>query len=411
MSKSSSPGVPFILVTLLLDTLGIGLVIPVLPRLVTQMVGQDLAAGSRYFGLFVAIYAAMQFLFAPIIGGLSDRFGRRPVLLSSLFGAACDYLLLALAPSLGWLFLGRVIAGITGASISAASAYIADVTPPEHRAKNFGLVGAAFGLGFILGPALGGTLGGISLRLPFFVAAGLNAVNLLYGLFVLPESLAKENRRPFTLKRANPLSSLVRLGRHPVVLGLTGTLLCAYVAQQILQSVWALYTEERFAWSAVDVGLSLTVVGVMVAVVQGGIIRLVLPKIGERRALAVGLFMNVTGHIAFGLATQSWMMVAIIIPFSIGGLAGPAIQALLSREVGPDEQGELQGSLASLASVAAVVGPLVGTGLLAHFAPETAAVRVQGAPFFAAALLNVVGLSMALRLFAKRPAAEVSSMS
>ncbi len=248
MDKKRSAGVPFILVTLLLDTLGIGVIIPVLPRLIESFLGGDIARASSYFGAFVAVYAAMQFVFAPILGGLSDRFGRRAVILASLAGASLDYLLLAFAPSLAWLFLGRVVAGITGASFSAATAYIADVTPPEKRAQSFGLMGAAFGLGFILGPALGGLLGGFSLRLPFLVAAGLNLLNFLYGSVVLPESLRREDRRPFSLRRANPLSSLRNIARHPVILGLTASLVCSMLAHQILNSIWALHTEARFGW-------------------------------------------------------------------------------------------------------------------------------------------------------------------
>src|SRR3984957_10274991 len=282
-------GTAFVLVTVLLDTLGLGLIIPVAPRLVASFLGGDLRAASHYFGAMVSLYAAMQFLFAPVVGGMSDRFGRRPVILVSLLGAAASYLLSGFAPALGWLFVGRVISGITGASFSAAGAYVADVTPPEKRAQSFGLIGAVFGLGFILGPALGGILGDVGLRLPYFVAAGLNFVNMMYGLFVLPESLAPENRRPFSFARANPLGSLRALGRHPIVLGLTGTMMCSFMAQWILQSTWALHTMSRFGWSLRMVGVSLMVVGVATAVVQGGLVRAVVPRLGERRALIVGL--------------------------------------------------------------------------------------------------------------------------
>jgi DHA1 family tetracycline resistance protein-like MFS transporter len=376
----------------------------VLPRLIGSFLHDDLGQASTYYGAFIAAYAAMQFFFAPILGGLSDRFGRRPVILTSLAGAAIDYLLLAFAPSLWWLAVGRVFAGITGASFSAATAYIADVTPKEKRAQSFGLMGAAFGLGFILGPALGGALGGISLRLPFLVAAGLNLVNFVYGSFVLPESLAVEHRRPFTLRRANPLSSLRNLGRHPVLAGLTATLVCSYMAQQMLQAIWALHTQERFGWGPFQVGASLAVVGISAAVVQGGLIRLILPRLGERRALLFGLSVNIAGYLALALATRGWMMYAICVPFALGGLAGPATQAILSREVGPSEQGELQGSLTSLQSLTAILGPILATGLFARFAPPTAAPRIQGATFFVAAGFNLFGMLLALRLFAKTPA-------
>lgn len=405
MNRTRAASAPFILVTLFLDTLGIGLIIPVLPRLLENMVGGDLPAASRYTGIFLAVYAGMQFLFAPILGGLSDRFGRRAVILASLLGAALDYVLLAFAPSLSWLFVGRVIAGITSASFSTATAYIADVTPPEQRAASFGMAGAAFGFGFIIGPGLGGVLGGAHLRLPFIVAAGLNLVNLLYGLLVLPESLAEEHRRPFTLRRANPLSSLISLGRHPIVRGLTGPLLCGALAQAILQGVWVLHTQARFGWTTLYVGLSLTAVGFAAAFVQGGLIRPVLAQLGERRTLLFGVVMSIIGYAGFGLATHGWMMNTLILVFALGGLAGPAVQGLITREVGPSEQGEVQGSLASLSSVASFVGPLIGGELLARFSPETAVLRVPGAPFFASALLNTCALLLALRLFARMPEA------
>ncbi|MEP7120034.1 MAG: TCR/Tet family MFS transporter [Byssovorax sp.] len=395
--------VPFILVTLLLDTLGIGVIIPVLPRLIGSFLHDDLGRASTYYGAFIAVYAAMQFFFAPILGGLSDRFGRRPVILTSLAGAAIDYLLLAFAPSLAWLAVGRVFAGITGASFSAATAYIADVTPKEKRAQSFGLMGAAFGLGFIIGPALGGALGGFSLRLPFLVAAGLNLLNFVYGSFVLPESLGVENRRAFTLRRANPLSSLRNLGRHPVLFGLTATLVCSYMAQQMLQSIWALHTQGRFGWGPFQVGASLAVVGISAAVVQGGLIRLILPRLGERRALLLGLAVNIAGYLALAAATQGWMMYAICVPFALGGLAGPATQAILSREVGPSEQGELQGSLSSLQSLTAILGPLLATALFTRFAAPTAVPRVPGATFYAAAAFNLLGILLAIRLFARTP--------
>jgi DHA1 family tetracycline resistance protein-like MFS transporter len=406
-TKMSARGgaVPFVLVTVLLDTLGVGLIIPVGPRLIGSFLGGDLGAASHYFGLLLAVYSLMQFVFAPVLGGLSDRFGRRPVILMSLLGAAASYLTSALAPGLGWLFLGRTIAGITGASFSAAGAYVADVTPPEKRAQSFGLVGAAFGLGFILGPALGGLLGDVGLRVPYFVAAALNFLNLLYGLFVLPESLRPENRRAFSMRRANPIGSLRALGRHAIVLDLTGTMMCAFLSQMILQGVWALYCQARFGWNLRSVGLSLMVVGLGTAVVQGGLVRALTPRLGERRMLVLGLSLSMIGHLGFALATQGWVMYLVLLPFTLGGLAGPATEAIITSAVGPREQGELQGSLNSLSGLAAIIGPLLGTGLLARFAPEAAHPRVPGAPFFAAAAISALGLWLALRLFARSPAA------
>lgn len=409
MRESRRGSVAFIFVVLLLDTLGIGLVLPVLPRLVSSFFGGDLGVSSRYYGGFVALYATMQVLFAPLLGALSDRFGRRPVILLSLLGATLNYLLTALAPNLGWLFVGRILAGITGASFSAATAYIADITPPEKRAQSFGLVGAAFGLGFILGPALGGLVGGLDVRAPFVVAAALNLLNMLYGMVVLPESLAKELRRPIELSRITPLGSLRNLSRSPILLGLTGTILCSFLAQWILQSTWALSGEARFGWKPADIGISLAVVGVTSGVVQAGLVRVVVPRLGERRSVLLGLLFSVGSHLAFASVTQGWMMYAVIVAFAPGGITGPAAQALLSREVGASEQGELQGSLTSLQSICAVVAPLVGTYLFSRFAPVTASPRIPGAPFYAAAILSAVGLLLAARLFARLPPYETVS--
>ncbi len=400
LSTNRNAGLPFILVTLVLDTLGIGVVIPVLPKLVGSFYHGDIGAASHTFGAFVALYSAMQFLFAPVLGGLSDRYGRRPVLLGSLLGAAVNYLLTALAPTLGFLVVGRIIAGITGASFSAAGAYIADITPPAKRAQSFGLMGAAFGAGFILGPALGGALGGINLRLPFYFSAALNFLNFLYGWFVLPESHAREHRRAFSLARANPFASLRSLGRHRIVFGLMGTIVCGYLAQMILQATWALFTEARFGWTPRDIGLSLGAVGLCGVLVQGGLIRAIIPRLGERRTLLLGLLLNIGGFLGFAFAAHGWMFYALLVPFALGGISGPAVQALISREVGPDEQGELQGALASLNSLTSIGGALIGTRLFERFGPPGAVPYFPGAPFLAAAGANLIGLLLAVRLFA-----------
>ena len=409
MAKSRAAAVPFILVVLLLDTLGIGVILPVLPRLITGFVGDDLGAGSRWFGWFGAVYAAMQFIWAPLMGALSDRFGRRPVILTSLLGAGLDYLLLAFAPSLGWLFVGRVLAGVTGASFAAATAYIVDVTPSDKRAEGLGLAGAAFGVGFIAGPALGGLVGEASLRAPFLVAAALNLANLVYGAFVLPESLAPENRRPVSLARANPLGALRNLARSPMLLGMSGALVLEFLAQQMKINVWALYTADRFGWGPLGVGASLALAGVGAAIVQGGLVGKIVPRLGERRSLLFGLVAACVGSIAVGLASRGWMIYALLVPLSIAGVAGPAAQALLSREVAADSQGELQGSLSALNSVTSIVGPLLGTALFAHFAPAAASPRVQGAPFFAAAVCDAAALILVLRLFARLPPRAASA--
>lgn len=385
----------------MLDTLGIGLIVPVTPRLVGSFVGGEISDASHMYGFFVAAYAAMQFVFAPILGGLSDRFGRRKVILGSLFGASIDYLFMAFAPSLGWLFVGRLFSGITGASFSAASAYIADVTPPAKRAQAFGLIGASFGFGFVIGPGIGGLLSETSVRLPFMVAAGLNLLNFAYGLFVLPESLAPEHRRPFSMRRANPLASLRNLGKNPVVFGLTATIVCASLGQMILQSIWALYAQGRYGWSGLQVGMSLTAVGLATAVVSGGLLRLLIPKLGERRALVAGSLVSIAGFVAFGLASQGWMVYALIVPFALRGLVNPSAQAIITREVGPSEQGQLQGSITSVQSVTAIVGPLISTNLFAFFNREEASPRIPGMPFFAAAALDAIGLVCAIRLFVR----------
>lgn len=403
MKTASRSSTTFVLIVVLLDTMGIGLVIPVGPRLVAEVMNIELGAASPYFGALMGVYSVMQFLFAPVLGGLSDRFGRRAVILPSVMGAAISYLLSALAPMIGWLFVGRIIAGITGASFSAASAYIADVTPPEKRAQSFGLVGAMFGLGFIIGPVLGGVLGNIDVRLPFWVAAALNFVNLIYGLLVLPESLRREDRRPFSLRRSNPFGALRTLASSPTILGLTGTIALGYLATMIMQSVWAISYPMRFGWTPFEVGASLMAAGLATVVAQGALIRPLMPRFGERRVLITALMLSVVSFVGFGAAEQGWQIYALIAVFALGGLEGPAIQSLITREVGPSEQGELQGSLASLLSLTTIVGAPLGTQLVNWFGKADSVPQVVGAPFFAAALCNVLGLVLALRLFARIP--------
>jgi len=400
---SRKPALGFIFITVALDILGIGLIIPILPRLVKSFEGGDAAAASHVVGLLMSLYSLMQFLFAPILGSLSDRFGRRPIILTSLLGSGLDYFLLAFAPNLGWFFVGRIISGITGANITAATAYIADVSPPEKRAANFGLIGGAFGLGFIIGPVLGGWLGDYGLRVPFMVAGGLTLLNWFYGLFVLPESLARENRRGFSWGRSNPVGSLLDLRRHPMALGLAGTYFLINVAHQSLPGTWVLYTDHRYHWTATQTGFSLTIVGIMAAIVQGGLTRIVVQRIGERKAAILGL---VTGTIAFavyGLATKGWMVYAMIIAGSIGGVMGPAIQGLISRSVGANEQGGMQGSLTSLSSIAGIIGPPIATGLFGYFISSKAPIYLPGAAFFFSSALVFVAMLLALRSFRKLP--------
>lgn len=397
------PALVFIFITLFLDILGIGLIVPILPKLVEHFVSGSVAAASHTYGLLAALYALMQFVFAPLLGSLSDRYGRRPVILGSLFGSGLDYLLLAFAPNLAWFFVGRIIAGITGANFSAATAYIADISPPEKRAANFGIIGAAFGLGFIVGPALGGWLGNVNLRAPFFAAAALTLLNWLYGLFVLPESLKPENRREFSWKRANPVGALLALQHHPVVFGLTGTYFLMNLAHQVFPSTWVLYTGYRYHWTPGQTGLSLALVGLTAAIVQGGLTRAIIPRLGERRSATIGLTISAAGLIAYGLATEGWMAYVVIAVASLSGISGPAVQGLISRSVGANEQGAVQGSLSSLASVAGVIGPPLATGLFGFFISAAAPVKLPGAAFFFSSALTIAAMLLAVRSFRREP--------
>jgi len=377
----------FIFLTLLIDITGLGIIIPVMPKLIGQLTGEGLSVASEYGGWLTFAYAFMQFIFAPILGNLSDKYGRRPVLLLSLLGFGIDYLFLAFAPSIFWLFVGRIIAGIAGASMTTAMAYIADVSAPEKRAQNFGIVGAAFGLGFIIGPVLGGVLGQFGTRIPFFAAAGLALLNFLYGYFILPESLTKENRRPFNFKTANAWASLSRLKRYPKVLSLAGALVLVYLASYALQSVWTYYNMYKFGWTEALVGYSLGFVGITIAVVQGGLIRIIIPKLGQERSLYTGLALYSFGYILFAFASESWMMFAFMIPYSLGGIAGPALQGIMSNQVPPNEQGELQGTLTGLMSLTAIFGPLLMTHLFSAFTGKQAYIEFPGAPFLVGAVL------------------------
>ena len=407
--RPRKPALAFIFVTLVLDILGIGLIIPILPQLIQTLCGGNVSAAASVYGSLAALYSMMQFVFAPVLGSLSDRFGRRAVILSSLFGSGLDYLVLAFAPTLPWFFVGRIIAGISGANIAASSAYIADVSPPEKRAGNFGLIGAAFGLGFIAGPALGGLLGHIGLRLPFLVAAGLTLLNWLYGLFVLPESLPQENRRAFSWARANPVGSLLALKRYPVVLGLTATFFLIHLAHQAFPSTWVLYTGYRYQWSSAQVGLSLAIVGTMAAIVQGGLARRIVPALGERRSIVIGLTNATIVMSAYGLASRGWIVYIILVVGSLGAIAMPAIQGLISRCIPMNEQGAVQGSLASLASVAGIIGPPLATGLFGYFISPRAPVHVPGIAFFWGSFLIFCSLLLALRSFLKQPAATTAA--
>jgi DHA1 family tetracycline resistance protein-like MFS transporter len=395
MSPKRPAALAFIFVTILIDVIGIGVIIPVLPALIEQLTGEGVSQASRYAGWLSFAYAAAQFFFAPVMGGLSDRYGRRPVLLASLLGLGCDYIFLALAPSLAWLFVGRIIAGITGASFTTATAYIADVSTPEKRAQNFGLVGAAFGLGFIIGPVVGGLFAHFGPRVPFVVAAVLSLCNFLYGFFLVPESLPLAQRRPFTWVRANAVASLVRLGKYPQIIGLVVALVLLYLAGSATQSVWTFYSILKFKWDETLIGYSLGAVGLGALIVQGGLVRVLIPKLGSARAVAGGLVCYMIGFVLYAFASQGWMMFAVTGIYCLGGLAGPALQGSISGQVPPNEQGELQGALTSLISATGVVGPLLMTNLFAWFTRPQAPLYFPGMPFLVGAGLTLVALLVA----------------
>ena len=386
------PALGFIFVTLLLDILGIGLIIPILPRLVESFANYDMVDASRLYGALGALYALMQFICAPIIGSLSDRFGRRKVILVSLFASAIDYGILVLAPNIIWLFIGRILTGITAANYSAAMAYIADITPPEKRAANFGLVGAAFGIGFIAGPALGGLLGEYNLRAPFAVAGLLTLINWLYGCFVLPESLAPENRRPFSWARSNPIGAFRAFRNHPAAIELASIYFLMQLAHQVFPATWVLYTAYRYGWTPFQVGLSLAAVGLMSALVQGGLTRVAVKKLGERRTLLAGMTLGTIAYIGYGSATQGWMIYVVLAFGSLTGVTMPTVQSVISRQVNADEQGRLQGALISLASITGILGPAIGAGLFSYFISPSAPKTLPGMPYYFSSALVMTAL-------------------
>ena len=372
----------FIFITLLIDVMGWGLIIPVMADLVAELKGLPINEASTYGSYLLTAFAATQFVFAPLLGNLSDRYGRRPVLLFSLLGFGVDYIILALSPTYEWLFAGRIIAGITGASFTTATAYIADISPDETtKAKNFGMIGAAFGLGFVLGPALGALLATWGIRAPFYAAAVLCLVNCIYGYFLLPESLSKENRRPFDWKRANPFGSLKFLTKHPEIGGLAVGFFLIYLGAQAVQSNWNFFTIYRFNWSEKMVGISLAVVGVLVGAVQGGLTRVVIPKIGNEKSIYLGLGLYTLGLFLFAVATEGWMMFAFLIPYCLGGLCGPSLQSVISGHVPSNQQGELQGALTSLMSLTTVIGPPIMSGTFAYFTSVRAPFHFPGIHF------------------------------
>ena len=391
----------FIFITMLIDVIGWGIIIPVIPGLIEELIQGDISEAAKVGGWITFAYAITQFVFAPLIGNLSDQFGRRPIILISLLGFTLDYILLALAPSITWLFIGRIIAGITGASITTASAYIADISTIENRAKNFGMIGAAFGLGFIIGPVIGGLLGQYGARVPFYAAAALCFLNFLYGYFILPESLPKEKRSVLNLKKANPIGSFLHLKKYPKLIGLASSMFLLYVASHAIQSNWSFFTMYKFNWDEKMVGISLGVIGLLVALVQGVLIRWVNPWLGNEKSIYAGFFLYSLGMLLFTFANQSWMMFIFLIPYCLGGIAGPALQAVISIQVPETEQGKIQGTLTSLMSASAIVGPPLMTGIFYYFTKEQTPFEFAGAPFLLASILMTISALMAYYSFRK----------
>ena len=407
MATNRNAAIGFIFITLLIDVIGFGIIAPVLPGLIASLKNVDISTAAKYGSYLTAVYAVTQFLFSPVLGNLSDKYGRRPVLLFSLFGFGIDYIFLALAPSYGWLFIGRIIAGITGSSFTTAAAYIADISTAETRAKNFGMIGAAFGLGFIIGPVLGGLISHFGDRMPFYAAAALALINWAYGYFVLPESLSVENRRQFNWKKANPVSSLLKLKKFPAIGGLILSMFFVYIAAHAVMSNWSYFTIHRFQWDKKTVGISLGVVGVLVGSVQAGLTRVINPKIGNEKSVYSGLALYAIGMLLFGLANQSWMMFVFLVPYCLGGIAQPAIQAIMSGKVPPNEQGELQGTLTSVMSLSSIIGPLVMNNLFFYFTHNEAPVYLPGAPFFLGALLMLTSAIIAFKTLHSKSVAAV----
>lgn len=409
--KRPTPSLILIFVTVFLDVLGFGLLIPVAPKFIAKVMGLkelgDESEASLAVGALMATYAAMQFIFAPILGSLSDRFGRRPVILFSLLGSGIDYFIAAFSPNLTVLFITRAVNGLTGATISTCSAYIADVTPPERRAAGFGIIGAAFGLGFVFGPLAGGILGQYGVHVPYIAAGVVTLLNWAYGCFVLPESLPREHRSSFSWRKANPFASLHWLSTHRIVAVLAASLFIFNLGQFGLHSTWNLSMSFRFAWEPFDVGVSLCIVGITAAIVQGGLSRRMIPALGERLCLVGGIVIACLALVGYGLATHGWMIYIIIALASIAGLAGPAAQGIMSKAISPAEQGRLQGGLASLNSIAQVLGPLIATISFRQFTapdpPFQLPQRGGGVPFLIGAVLALICLVPILAIWNRMP--------
>jgi DHA1 family tetracycline resistance protein-like MFS transporter len=395
--KSRPAAITFIFITVMLDMLALGLIAPVLPKLILDFLGGNMNSAANWNGVFGTVFALMQFFFSPVLGVLSDKFGRRPVILLSNLGLGLDYIVMALSPTIGWLFLGRIISGITASSIPTAMAYISDVTPKEKRAGAFGMIGVAFGLGFILGPGIGGPLGDIDVRLPFWVAGGFSLANWLYGYLFVPESLRPEHRKEFTLRRANPIGSLVLLRSHSELWKLATLQFLAYVSHEVFV-IWALYAIYRYAWSSGMIGVSLAIVGIFTAAISGGLTGRIVGWLGERRTLYIGQFFGAVGMLIAGLARTSAVYIASIPIISMWNISFPAAQGMMTHRVSEREQGELQGAIQSLRSIAFVIGPFLFSGIFAWFINPKRPFHIPGAPYYLAAALLFTAMLLATRV-------------
>jgi MFS transporter, DHA1 family, tetracycline resistance protein len=403
-TRSGSGAFVFVFIAVLVDSIGFGIILPVLPSLIMTLAHVNVAQAAEFGGWLAFVYALMQFFCAPVLGNLSDRFGRRPVLLFALLALGIDYLIMGSAPIISWLFVGRMVAGMAGASFTPAYAYIADITPPEKRAQSFGLMGAAFGIGFILGPAIGGMLGSFGPRAPFFTAGAIALANTAFGFFALPESLPMESRRPFEWRRANPLGTLIQIRSHPVVLWLIGAVFLWQLGHQVLPSIWAFYTISKFQWTSAQIGYSLAFVGLVMAFAQGVLTRALIPRLGgERPAAAVGMAFAVFAYVGYAFATQGWMMYVVSATSMFFAMTYPSLNALMSQQIPHNAQGELQGAVASVYSLSAILGPPLMTQVFGLFSRTAARIYFPGAPFLAAALLTLASAALFARAMRLSP--------
>jgi MFS transporter, DHA1 family, tetracycline resistance protein len=412
LPKAGKGALAFIFITVLVDAIGFGIILPVLPRLIIELTGVTIDRAATYAGWLGAVYALMQFFCAPVLGNLSDAFGRRPVLLFALGALGCDYFIMGLAPTIGWLFLGRMIAGVAGASFTPAYAYVADITEPAKRAQSFGLMGAAFGLGFILGPAIGGLLSNLGPRAPFFAAGAIALTNTVFGYFNLPESLSVGSRRAFHWGRANPLGTLTQVRKYPVVAWLLGALFLWQLGHQVLPSIWSFYTISKFGWTSVEVGYSLAWVGALMAIAQGVLTGRLIPWLGgERRAALAGMGAAVFAYLGYAFATRGWMMYGVSLSTFIFALSYPSMNAIASRQTPANAQGELQGAVACLYSLSAILGPPLMTQIFGHFSAATARVHFPGAPFVTAAALTLGSAALFVRALRRAPEAAAGHLT